>query len=93
MSEKTAPTETAPVIPHFVHGERREGASGRHGDVYHPATGGVAGRVPLASAEEIDADLIVIGLRRRSPVGKLILGSAASRILLTAQHAVLAVKA
>ena len=35
MSEKTAPTETAPVIPHFVHGERREGASGRHGDVYH----------------------------------------------------------
>ncbi len=46
-----------------------------------------------AVAEEIDADLIVIGLRRRSPVGKLILGSAASRILLTAQHAVLAVKA
>ena len=42
MSEKTAPTETAPVIPHFVHGERREGASGRHGDVYHPATGSVA---------------------------------------------------
>ena len=34
MSEKTAPTETAPVIPHFVHGERREGASGRHSDVY-----------------------------------------------------------
>jgi nucleotide-binding universal stress UspA family protein len=43
-------------------------------------------------ATEIEADLIVIGLRRRSSVGKLILGSAASRILLTAQHAVLAVK-
>jgi len=57
MSEKTAPTETAPVIPHFVHGERREGASGRHSDVYHPATGRVAGRVALASAEEIDAAL------------------------------------
>jgi nucleotide-binding universal stress UspA family protein len=46
-----------------------------------------------AIADEVDADLIVIGLRRRSAVGKLILGSAASRILLTAHHAVLAVKA
>ncbi len=45
-----------------------------------------------AVADEVGADLIVIGLRRRSPVGKLILGSAASRILLTAHHAVLAVK-
>jgi nucleotide-binding universal stress UspA family protein len=43
-------------------------------------------------ADEVGADLIVIGLRRRSAVGKLILGSAASRILLTAHHAVLAVK-
>ena len=38
MSEKIAPTETAPVIPHFVHGEQREGASGRHSDVYHPVS-------------------------------------------------------
>lgn len=44
-------------------------------------------------ADEVDADLIVIGLRRRSAVGKLIMGSAASRILLTAHRAVLAVKA
>ena len=47
----------------------------------------------ISVAEANDADLIVIGLRRRSPVGKLILGSNAQRILLDAHCAVLAVKA
>ena len=47
----------------------------------------------ISIAEASDADLIVIGLRRRSPVGKLILGSNAQRILLDAHCAVLAVKA
>ena len=44
-------------------------------------------------ADEVNADFIVIGLRRRTPVGKLILGSNAQRILLDATCPVLAVKA
>ena len=47
----------------------------------------------IAAAEESEADFIVIGLRRRTPVGKLILGSNAQRILLDAPCPVLAVKA
>ncbi len=46
----------------------------------------------LHVAEDVSAEVIVIGLRRRSPVGKLILGSNAQRILLDATCPVLAVK-
>ena len=47
----------------------------------------------IGIADDAAAELIVIGLRRRSPVGKLILGSNAQRILLDAKCPVLAVKA
>jgi nucleotide-binding universal stress UspA family protein len=43
-------------------------------------------------ARDHAADLVVIGIRRRTPTGKLILGSQAQRILLDAPCAVLAVK-
>ncbi len=47
----------------------------------------------IRAADDADADFIVIGLRRRSPVGKLLLGSNAQRVLLDASCPVLAVKA
>ncbi len=47
----------------------------------------------ISIAEEASAELIVIGLRRRTPVGKLIMGSNAQRVLLDAKCPVLAVKA
>ena len=46
----------------------------------------------LRAAEEHDADLIVVGMRRRSPVGKAVLGSSSQDILLQADCAVLGVK-
>lgn len=46
----------------------------------------------LGLADEHEVSLIVIGLRQRSQVGKFIMGSQAQRILLQAQHPVLAVK-
>ena len=44
-------------------------------------------------ADRLKASLIVIGLRRRTPTGKLLTGSQAQRTLLDANCPVLAVKA
>jgi nucleotide-binding universal stress UspA family protein len=44
-------------------------------------------------AREVGAELLVVGMHRRSPVGKALLGSNAQRILLNATCPVLAVRA
>jgi nucleotide-binding universal stress UspA family protein len=54
-------------------------------------TGDLAEEV-VRVADELPASVIVIGIRRRSAVGKLLLGSSAQRILLDANRPVLAVK-
>ena len=66
--------------------------SGVDHEVVHTMRGRDASEEILAVAEERRAQLVVIGLRRRSPVGKLLLGSTAQRVLLDAPCPVLAVK-
>lgn len=57
-----------------------------------PSGTSAAGEIRRA-ADEHGADLIVIGLRRRTPIGKYLTGSTAQEVLLDAPCAVLAVKA
>ena len=47
----------------------------------------------VGEADRLNASLIVIGIRRRTPTGKLLTGSQAQRTLLDANCPVLAVKA
>ncbi len=51
----SAPSNATPpaLIPHFIAGQAVVGGSGRHGEVYNPATGALTGRVALASASEV----------------------------------------
>lgn len=70
----------------------RLAASGVDFEVVHAIRGREASEEILAVVHERRADLVVIGLRRRSPVGKLLMGSTAQRVLLEAPCPVLAVK-
>jgi nucleotide-binding universal stress UspA family protein len=60
-------------------------------DIRQPVSGSAAHEI-LDAANELGANLIVIGIRRRSQVGKLVTGSTAQQVLLNAECAVLAVK-
>ena len=46
----------------------------------------------LSAMEQADAELLVIGVKHRNPVGKLLLGSVSQRVLLECPKPVLAVK-
>ncbi len=60
--------------------------------VIQPTNGLSAAEEILQAADEYHADVVVIGVRRRSPIGKLFLGSTAQEVLLAASCPVLAVK-
>jgi len=68
-------------------------AAGVEHFVVQPVDGRSAAEAVLAAAHDEGADLVVIGLRRRSPVGKVLTGSTAQHVLLEAPCPVLAVKA
>ena len=55
--------------------------------------GGDLGDALLGLVDAVGADLLVIGARRRSPVGKALLGSVAQTVILEANLPVLVVKA
>ncbi len=72
--------------------ETELGEAGLDHEVVQPTDGTAAAEAILGAAITSSADLIVIGLRRRTPVGKLVTGSTAQQILLDAPCPVLSVK-
>lgn len=66
-------------------------AEGLDVEVRHEVVPDVADAV-IAAADAEGARLVVVGVRRRTPVGKLLLGSVAQRVILEARCPVLAVK-
>jgi len=66
--------------------------SGVEHEVVQPARGRSAADEIVGAATERGARLVVVGLRRRSRVGKLLLGSTSQQVLLDAPCDVLAVK-
>lgn len=66
--------------------------SGVEHELLQPVRGHSAADEIVTTAIERHARLVVVGLRRRTPVGKLILGSTSQQVLLDAPCDVLAVK-
>jgi malonate-semialdehyde dehydrogenase (acetylating)/methylmalonate-semialdehyde dehydrogenase len=59
MSATATLPSSAPAVTialnHWISGSPVAGTSGRFGDVFHPATGRIQARVPLATSAEVDA--------------------------------------
>jgi nucleotide-binding universal stress UspA family protein len=85
--------EAVDADSHLDEVQKQLKAAGIQHEVHHLVRGKDPAEDLIAVAAEVSADIIIIGLRRRSPVGKLILGSNAQRVLLDAPCPVLAVKA
>ena len=84
--------ETLAPLPGEVAGLTRElGASGVGYEI-RQSMGADVGEQVLEVARQESASLVVVGVRRRSPVGKLIMGSVAQHVILGAACPVLAVK-
>jgi nucleotide-binding universal stress UspA family protein len=60
--------------------------------IVRPTDGKPAAEALLDESERAGADVIVIGVRRRSPVGKMLTGSTAQAVILGADCPVIAVK-
>lgn len=73
--------------------ERRLAESGLETELLSPADGVDATDFILDICKERQAWLVVIGLRKRSTMSKLILGSVAQQVLLHSECAILAVRA
>ena len=73
--------------------ERRLADSGLNAEFKQFVRGKSAVQEIEALVESLQASILIIGLRKRSPVGKLLLGSVAQEILLSVSCPVLAVKA
>ena len=60
--------------------------------IVRPTDGKPAAAALLDEADRAGADVIIIGVRRRSPVGKMLTGSTAQAVILGADCPVIAVK-